>query len=115
MEALARRPASEPLVGLEYSQFLELFNRYCRKLRVAAQPYSTRHSGASIDRATNERPLDVVRKRGRWKQMSSVVRYDKVNDARRALDAEVKAYCLGAARRIMEVLLAGEELPPTLA
>ena len=85
---------------------------------MAAQPYSTRHSGAITDRATNERPLDVVRKRGRWKQMSSVVRYDKtgrVNNAWHALDAEVKACCLEAARRIMGVLLAGEELPPTLA
>ena len=65
LEALAKRPSGEKLIDLEYSQLLELFSRFCRRARVPAQPYSARHSGASIDRATNERPLDVVRKRGR--------------------------------------------------
>ena len=118
MEALARRPSGELLVGMDYSQFLELFNRYCRRLKVKAQPYSARHSGASIDRATNERPLVDVQKRGRWKQMASVIRYDKtgrVNDSWRALDSEVKAHCLEAARRLLGCLLAGDEVPHRLA
>ena len=118
IEALSKRPPDESLIGLEYSQFLELFNKWCRRLRVPAQPYSARHSGASIDRALNERPLDLVRKRGRWKQMSSVVRYDKtgrLNDAWRALDTEVKAYCLECVRVLNTVLLAGGDLPMALA
>ena len=118
IEALSKRPPDESLIGLEYSQFLELFNKWCRRLRVPAQPYSARHSGASIDRALNERPLNLVRKRGRWKKMSSVVRYDKtgrLNDAWRALDTEVKAYCLECVRVLNTVLLAGGDLPMALA
>jgi integrase len=118
MESLAKRPPQEPLVRMDYSQFLELFNKYCRRLQVPAQPYSARHSGASIDRATNERPLDVVRKRGRWKQMASVVRYDKtgrVNDAWRALTAATRSLCLEAERRLIACLVNGAELPPSLA
>ena len=103
---------------MDYSQFLELFNRYVKRLRVAAQPYSARHSGASIDRATHERPLDVVRKRGRWKQMASVVRYDKtgrVNDAWRALSAATRSHFLEAERRLVACLVQGAELPPSPA
>ena len=82
LEALAKRPSEEKLINLEYSQFLELFNRFCR---------------TSTDRATNERPLDIVRKRGRWKQMASGFRYGKtgrVNDAWRKLDSETRTHCL---------------------
>jgi hypothetical protein len=114
VEALSRRPAEESLIGLDYSQFLELFNKWARRLHLGVQPYSARHSGASIDRAVNERPLDLVRKRGRWKQMSSVVRYDKtgrVNDSWRSLDAEVKVFCLECERVLEMVLLTGGELP----
>ena len=50
--------------------------------------------------------------------MSSVVRYDKtgrLNDAWRALDTEVKAYCLECVRVLNTVLLAGGDLPMALA
>ena len=36
-----------------------------------------RHSGASIDRATQLRSMEEIRKRGRWASSSSVLRYER--------------------------------------
>ena len=118
VDALSCRPSEELLVGMDYRQFLELFNRYCRRLKVKAQPYAAKHSGARVDRATNVRPPVDVKKRGRWTRMASVIRCDKtgrVNDSWRARDSEVKAYCLEAARRLLGCLLAGDAVPHHLA
>ena len=60
LEAPARRPADELLIGMDYSQFLELFSRYCGWPLVPAQPYSARHSGASNDRAASELALAML-------------------------------------------------------
>ena len=40
-------------------------------------PYLARHSGAPIDALNHLRPLEEIRKRGRWQSMTSVIRYEK--------------------------------------
>ena len=40
-------------------------------------PYQLRHSGASSDRSSGLRSLDEIRKRGRWRSIASVDRYEK--------------------------------------
>jgi len=39
--------------------------------------YQARHSGPSIDRATKERDISEVKKRGSWNSWQSVGRYEK--------------------------------------
>ena len=56
---------------------MKQFKETCGRLGVPAVPYMMRPSGPSIDRAQQFRPLDEVRKRGRWASHKSVVRYEK--------------------------------------
>ena len=66
-------------------------------------PYAWRHSGPSIDRAQNRRSLQEVQKRGRWKQMKSVNRYEKAGRlgmSVQELTSEQLAYCELAERHL---------------
>lgn len=42
-------------------------------------PYQLRHSGSSWERLRNERSLQEVQTRGRWRSFASVTRYEKVS------------------------------------
>ena len=88
---LSKHPAKEPLVPMEYPQFLALFRRASRAIGVELVPYLCRHSGASLDRASRLRSQEEVQKRGRWASMASVRRYEKhgrLNDTWRTLTEE---------------------------
>ncbi|CAK0833963.1 unnamed protein product [Prorocentrum cordatum] len=115
--ALKDRRSSQPLLGLSYPQFLGLFRKAALNIGVNAVPYQGRHSGASLDRATNRLSQEEVQKRGRWAAMTSVKRYEKsgrLNESRECLSDETKAHCVTASRQLEDVLLLGRAaaIPP---
>ena len=105
--AVAERPGSVELNGLEDSPFLWPFKRFFLKLEEPARSHVARDLGASIDRATIERPLDVVRRRVRWTPMSSAARFGKtgrVGESWQPFQSEVGARRLAWALRNVERL-----------
>ena len=73
-----KRPPHTPMFTKPYVEIKSLFEKACGKLQIKDQClYRLRHGGASHDRATGARPLDAVKKRGRWAAGASVKRYEK--------------------------------------
>ena len=78
-------------------------------------PYLMRHSGASIDRATDVRDQVETTKRGRWAAARSVRRYEKrgrLNETWRTLSTAQQAYCEACARNLERIVLFGDAGPP---
>ncbi|CAK0906248.1 unnamed protein product, partial [Prorocentrum cordatum] len=108
--ALRDRGSSQPLLGLTYPQFLALFRRAAHNIGVDAVPYQGRHSGASLDRASNRRTQEEVQKRGRWATLTSVKRYEKagrLNESWEGLSELTKSFCVAALRVMEDVILLG--------
>ena len=53
------------------------WRRVSRSISKNVTPCQARHSGPSIDRATNVRPLSECKSRGQWRTDQSVQRYEK--------------------------------------
>jgi len=73
-------PEQGPLWRFDYNALLKAFHSAAAEAGVghlSPTLYSMRHGGASHDRMINRRPLDEVRKRGRWQTARSVRRYEK--------------------------------------
>ena len=67
-----------PLWDFTYSQLTTVYRAIALELDILdLVPYQLRHSGPSIDRASNERSIEDVKKRGRWISSQSVRRYEK--------------------------------------
>ena len=78
LETLKAGPPQDPLWDFSYPSLVHEFRVVADLLQLHdLVPYQLRHSGASLDRATAARPLDEVRKRGRWLAAKSVARYEK--------------------------------------
>ena len=91
--ALKEGPSSAPLWDFNYLDFLVVFRRCAAKLgRPTLVPYQARHSGASCDRAAGSRTAEETRRRGTWKSISSVMRYEKVARVAQSLDKHSKAH-----------------------
>ena len=68
----------EPLFGnVTATKFNKVFRECSTSLGLVLVPYQARHGGASGDRADKTRPLEEVRKRGRWSCEHSTRRYEK--------------------------------------
>ena len=52
LSILKRKAANTTVWGFGYYEYLRVFTRVARILNVPVVPYLTRHSGASIDRAS---------------------------------------------------------------
>ena len=102
----ARESPLHRLLRFDYPAFVAEFNDALSELdmtRLNIIPYSWRHSGPSLDRAGNHRTLAEVQKRGRWKQMRSVARYEKagrIGLGVRDLTSAQIAYCETCARHL---------------
>jgi len=77
LEILSQRPTHRPVWQFNYYEYATVFRRAATTLEIDVVPYQTRHSGASIDRASAARTLGEVQARGAWRSAKSVVRYDK--------------------------------------
>ena len=78
LELLQKEPPGVPVWGFGYPTVLSTLRQACINLGLKpVTPYQARHSGASTDRASNARTLLDIQKRGGWKTMKSVCRYEK--------------------------------------
>ena len=104
----ARRRGS--LFNLTAGQFKEQFAMGCEALGMGALnlcSYQLRHGGASRDALLQRRPLEEIRKRGRWTSHQSVRRYEKSGRVQKAMaetPPEIQTFCRWAADGIQEVL-----------
>jgi len=111
---LKQQPDHQLLWDFSYQSYYQAFTQAAKKLQIDATPYNMRHSGPSIDRSKNIRPLLEVQKRGRWKSHKSVARYEK--SARLAatfnqLPIQVQRHCLHVETLLGDVML-GRTKPP---
>ena len=78
LELLQKESPGVPVWGFGYPTVLSTLRQACINLGLKpVTPYQARHSGASTDRASNARTLLDIQKRGGWKTMKSVCRYEK--------------------------------------
>ena len=66
--------------------------------RLRLTPHTARHGGASTDFASDQRPIDSIQRRGRWKAIASVRRYEKAGRLNRQIAMLSPAF-RAAARR----------------
>ncbi|CAK0863826.1 unnamed protein product, partial [Prorocentrum cordatum] len=74
-----KKNVTGPIFGPKQAGFRKEWRRACRSLGMpwAPPPHGLRHSGPSEDVARGRASLEQVRRRGRWKALSSVQRYSK--------------------------------------
>ncbi|CAK0908876.1 unnamed protein product, partial [Prorocentrum cordatum] len=78
LEKLQRQDPTKPVWQFDYPQLLREMRSTCDTLQLGRiTPYQARHSGASIDRASNERSQAEVQRRGGWRQLKNMARYEK--------------------------------------
>jgi len=78
LRVLKGKARGEAVWGFGYPVVLKELKQSCERLGIdRVTPYQARHSGASIDRAGNHRTQLEVQRRGGWKQMRSMARYEK--------------------------------------
>jgi hypothetical protein len=114
LERLSVFPATEEFVNEQYPSFLKTFTSAANRTGLKLVPSLGRHSGASIDAATNFRTGDEIMRMGRWKTMKSVRRYEKnarVSDTWRTLPTNVQDHCLACERGLRDAILFGD-FPP---
>ena len=111
-----KMPAAEKVVNMNYPEYLALFRETAAELGLKGMlPSMPRHSGASIDRANNERSPDEVRKHGRWMVVRSVARYEKKNRLNKvwhSFSAEQRNHFEEALRSIGRGLMYGQVPAP---
>ena len=116
---LTQAPADELLFPVTYREWYDNITQSAALLGLQLVPYQLRHSGASHDRLKNNRPLTEVLKRGRWRSLKSVARYERhaaVGIEFRKLSAHVQDHC-GTCESQLEAVFLGREparLPPPL-
>jgi hypothetical protein len=116
LEILARSPPDTPLWPFDYSMLYRTIAEVGKSMNIALVPYIMRHSGVTIDRAENARSVEECQKRGRWKQPSSMRRYEKsgrLGDSWRLLGTAMQTHCKQMRARITEFLVGGAR-PPRL-
>jgi len=111
---LKKQPAQQLLWDFDYQSYYQAFVTAAKKMQIEITPYNMRHSGPSIDRSQNTRPLLEVQKRGRWRSHKSVTRYEK--SARLAanfnqLPLKTQRHCLHVESLLGDVML-GRTKPP---
>ncbi|CAK0867387.1 unnamed protein product [Prorocentrum cordatum] len=109
---LAQGPPSGPLWTFTMTEAKDVFERATRALhldKLLPVLYTARHSGVSIDRFTGRISLQEVQRRGRWRQPSSVRRYEKrglIQAVWSEMEPSAKAYCLQAEAELPSLLAA---------
>ena len=99
----------------DYAVFLRQFKLACADLQLDGTPYQLRHAGPSWDRVKNLRSQQEVQKRGRWKSLSSVTRYER--HARLGFEmvkipAAVQSYLDTCVKQLEAFVLHGRPVPP---
>jgi hypothetical protein len=100
--------------NFNYAEYMTVFRQACDDLKVGhIVPYQARHSGPSIDRASKDRDMEEVRKRGQWMTRTSVQRYEKAGSLAATwhrLAHSVQMACKSAEKYLEEIIL-GRDYP----
>ena len=108
---------AEKVWNFDYSDLVHVWRNACRALRLTAYvPYQLRHGGPSHDRLQQTRSLEAIQKRGRWKQLRSVARYEKagrVAQEAMKLSLHLRRYGKRVLQQLKEIL-SGRLPPPEL-
>ena len=112
---LKQKGKGRPLFEFTYGEYALMFQKVSKMLGVKVTSYQTRHSGASIDRASGARSRPDVQGRGQWKQEKSVVRYDK--HARLAQSFErhprqLQEYLSACEQQAVDIVVCGKLVTP---
>ena len=96
-----------------YPEYVAEFRRAATEAGLPkAGPYQLRHSGASWDRLNKRRTQEEVQKRGQWKTMKSLVRYEKhgrITQNFLQLPEAVQREHLAAVQQVEEAVLYPDE------
>ena len=111
---IAKRDKEQKAFGMDYAQYLEIFSRAVSRMGLKAVPYQARHSGPSIDRAQGARTQAECQKRGRWRSMKSLQRYEKhgrLNESWRDIGHEAQLFGRQCEAAIEKIVLHGAAVP----
>ena len=109
----ARRAAQDMLFDINDKKMKKVWEAACARLRIRADRYQLRHSGASSDSLSRSRTPEEVMARGRWTTLKSVKRYAKGGALQKMLSRlprEVRHFCQEAEANL-EDLLTGRRKP----
>ena len=112
--ALSAHRRGKPLWSFNYRELFTAFARAAAAVGVIAVPYQLRHSGPAWDRVQKYRTQEEVMKRGRWKTMKSLVRYERharLAAEMRDLAAPKAAFCRECAAQFEACVLRRAALP----
>ena len=114
---LTQAPTEELLFPVTYREWYDNITQSAALLGLQLVPYQLRHSGASHDRLKNVRPPGDVLKRGRWRSLKSVARYERhasVGIEFRKLAEHMQDHCVTCESQLEAVFLGREpaRLPP---
>ena len=98
-----------------YADLVLVWRRSCESLKLVGYvPYQLRHGGPSHDRAQMLRSLEAIQKRGRWKQLKSVMRHKKagrVAQEAMKLSIVMRKYATEVTKQLKEILTGRLSLP----
>ncbi|CAK0879867.1 unnamed protein product, partial [Prorocentrum cordatum] len=112
---LNAKPAAERAFPSSYQDLLADVQAAGATLGLKLVPYQLRHSGASYDWLRQLRGLPEMMKRGRWRKLKSVARYEKharVGLEFGKLDARTRSHCVRCEPLLADVFL-GRRSPLT--
>ena len=114
LSELKEGPPTAPLWDFTHADLAAALHTAGRQIGVSPLvPYQLRHSGASIDRASGRRTQDEVMKRGRWRSLRSLARYERhsrLAATLHELPAATPRYAQVCERRLEDIIL--QPMPP---
>ena len=113
LEELKKGKKMDYVWNFNYGEYLSVFRSCCQDLKIDLVLYQARHSGPSMDRASNFRTQEEVRQRGGWVSRQSVARYEKAGRLAASwqkLESSVQITCR-AAETNLEAIILGHHYP----
>ena len=121
LKVLSSGEAESCVWRFTYRDFTKLFAKIVAQIGAPSTvPYQWRHSGLSIDRSRLYRTQDEVQKRGRWRVVKSVMRYEKharLAESTHRFSAAMQAHFQNCEAQLADVVLgraAAPAMPPSL-
>ena len=106
-----------PIIDFTHPEMVDSFKLAVGSIGLPSfVPYQLRHSGPSWDRQHKRRSQLAIMKRGRWKSLASLVRYEKggmVTKDYGKLHPRLREH-LELCSRVLEQVMLGGRLPPRM-
>ena len=117
LPTLAKGNPESRVFAFSYEHYIPVFKAAAAEIGLPdLVPYQARHSGASIDAANRHRSLAEIQRRGRWKTLASVQRYEKhaqLGKSAASLSTR-QQYVFALALEWLEALVLGRRSPEDL-